>query len=89
MLVRLHQKGFVAGRHRSAQDVRRSIGWQDMASRHREKAKFDAIARRLVKKGILTDHGKSMRVLSLTPQGNLLVRKHLEGSTGQARAERP
>ena len=84
LLVRMHQKGLVAGRYRSTQDVRRSIGWQDMASRRRERAKFDAIARKLVKKGVLTDHGKSMRVLSLTPQGDLLVKKHLEGSGGQS-----
>lgn len=79
MLVRMRQNGLAAGRYRSIQDVRKNIGWQKMASHRHEKAKFDPLARRLVKKGVLTDHGKSMKVLSLTPYGNLLVRKHLEG----------
>ena len=79
ILVRMHQNGLVAGRYRSTQDVRRSIGWQKMALRRREKSRFEALARKLVKRGFLTDHGKSMKVLSLTPQGNMLVMMHLAG----------
>lgn len=79
VLTRMHQNGLVAGGYRSIQDVRRSIGWQRVASRHREKSKFDSLARKLVKKGLLTDHGKSMRVLSLTPAGVALVNAHSAG----------
>lgn len=77
VLTRMHQNGLVAGRYRSIQDVRRSIGWQRIASRHHEKTKFDSLARKLVKKGLLTDHGKSMRVLSLTPAGVALVNRRM------------
>lgn len=82
VLVSMHKNGLVAGRYRDIHDVRRSIGWQKMASRHRERSKFDTLARKLVKKGILTDHGKSMKVLSLTPTGDMLVREYL-GNSGR------
>ena len=36
------------------------------------------MARRLVKKGLLDDHGKSMHVLSITMAGIMSVRAHLK-----------
>ena len=77
ILLRMYQCGLVAGRYRSIQDVRRSIGWIKMASHYHVKKKFGALARSLVKKGMLTDDGKSMKVLSLTMRGTLHVKKYM------------
>ena len=75
VLLRMCQNGLVVGRYGSREDVRKNIAWVRMASCCRVKAKFGAPARRLVKKGLLTDDGKSMRVLSLAMAEVLRVKR--------------
>ena len=82
ILLRMHQKGLVGGKYRSIQNVRRSIGWGKIASHYHEKRKFDAIARRLLKKKMLDDAGKSASVLSLSAVGQELVKMYLEKNPG-------
>ena len=62
--------------------VERSIGWSRLASHYRSRRKFAALAKRLVKKGLLDDHGKSMQVLSLTMMGAAHVKMYLKDNPG-------
>lgn len=80
ILLRMYQKGLVGNKYRSMQDVRRSIGWVKIASHYRERKKFDAIARKLIKSGMLADAGKSAKVLSLSIAGLLRVREYLKAN---------
>lgn len=82
VLVRMHQKGLIANRYKSLQAVERGIGWRRLASHYRTGIKFPALARRLVKKGLLGDHGKSMQVLSLANMGIMSVRAYLKDNPG-------
>ena len=78
VLVRMHKKGLIANGYKSRQAVERSIGWRRLALHYRTKKKFSALTRRLVKKGLLDDHGKSMQVLSISMAGIMGVRAHLK-----------
>jgi len=49
--------------------VRNKIMWINIASHYRIKDSFDSIARRLVKRKLLSDDGKSMAVLYLDKLG--------------------
>lgn len=80
ILLRMYQKGLVGSKYRSMQDVRRSIGWVKIASHYREKKKFDAIARKLIKSGMLADAGKSAKVLSLSMVGLVHVKEYLKAN---------
>ena len=84
VLVRMYQKGLIDNGYRSLQAVERSIGWRGLASHYRTKKKFSALARGLVKKGMLGDHGKSMQVLSLTMAGCVSVRAYLKDNPDAA-----
>ena len=49
----------------SLQTVRSKINWKKITSFYRVKESFETVARRLVKKRLLSDDGKSMQVLFL------------------------
>ena len=53
----------------SLQTVRSKINWKKIASFYRVKESFDTVARRLVKKRLLSDDGKSLQVLFLDKLG--------------------
>ena len=76
--------GLVKNAYRSIQIVERSIGWRRLASHYRTKARFSAVAKKLVKKGMLDDHGKSMRVLSLSMRGFMDVNAYLKDNPDAA-----
>ena len=82
VLVRMYQMGQVGNGYRSRQMVERSVGWDRLASHYRARRKFTALAKRLVRKGLLDDHGKSMQVLSLTMRGAAHVRMYLKDNPG-------
>ncbi len=69
ILIRMLREGFVEGAYSSLERVARAIRWEEIARRCGVRAKFKSVAKRLVSRGLLTDHGKSMRVLSLTRDG--------------------
>ena len=60
----ISKKGYI-----SLQKVRSKINWQKIASFYRVKESFDAIVRRLVKRRLLSDEGKSLEVLFLDKLG--------------------
>ena len=53
----------------SIQTVRSKINWKRISSHYRVKGSFESIARKLVKKKLLFDDGKSMAVLLLAKLG--------------------
>jgi|SRR5690348_7058485 len=53
----------------SLQKVRSKVKWQKIASHYKVKESFDTIARRLVKRKLLSDDGKSLAVLFLDKFG--------------------
>lgn len=82
ILLRMYQRGLVGSRYRSTQIVRRRIGPDKMAPHYRERRRFEAIARSLAKKMMLSDAGKSAKVLSLSMVGNVHVKEYLEENPG-------
>lgn len=57
----------------SLEKTRIKIKWAKIASHHRVKKSYKTVAKRLVQKGYLSDHGKSMAVLSLEKLGVTFV----------------
>lgn len=53
----------------SLQTVRSKINWKKITSFYRVRESFETVARRLVKKRLLSDDGKSMQVLFLDKLG--------------------
>lgn len=53
----------------SLQTVRSKINWKKITSFYRVNESFETVARRLVKKRLLSDDGKSMQVLFLDKLG--------------------
>lgn len=80
ILLLMYQKGLVGNSYKSTEKVRRAIRWVKIASHYREKRRFEAVARRLVKRGLLSDAGKSANVLSLSMEGCIHVQVHLEAN---------
>lgn len=55
--------------YKPTQRVRSKIRWQEIAGAYKVKDSFESIARKLVKKKLLSDEGKSMEVLYLDKLG--------------------
>ena len=53
----------------SLQTVRSKVKWQKIASHYKVKESFDTVTRRLVKRKLLSDDGKSLEVLFLDKLG--------------------
>ncbi|MFZ1076655.1 MAG: hypothetical protein WAN47_04410 [Nitrosotalea sp.] len=53
----------------SLQKVRSKINWQKIAAAYKIKKSFDDVSRKLVKRKLLSDDGKSMEVLYLDKLG--------------------
>ena len=62
----------------SLQTVRSKINWKKITSFYRVKESFETVARRLVKKQLLSDDGKSMQVLFLDKLGVDFVLGYLD-----------
>jgi hypothetical protein len=67
------KKGYV-----SLQKARKKIGWQRIASKYGIKISFDNVARKLVKKRLLSDDGKSLSVIYLDKFGVDFVIAYIE-----------
>ncbi len=79
VLKRMLNEGLVLHSYIPTELVESKIKWREIAHKHRVRKGFKAVARSLVKRGYLTDHGKSMAVLSLTKDGVRIVLALSEG----------
>ena len=55
--------------YKAIENVRGKINWKGMASAYNVKKNFETVTRRLVTKKLLSDDGKSMKVLYLDKLG--------------------
>jgi len=70
ILLKMFDEGIIGkSGYISLQKVRSKIIWTKIASVYKTKKSFDSIARKLVKKKLLSDDGKSMAVLYLDKLG--------------------
>lgn len=66
ILVRMYDKKILRHRgYRNLQMVRRAIRWDEIALRYCVKKNFKSAVRKLVKRKLLDDQGKSCKVCSL------------------------
>jgi hypothetical protein len=66
----------------SIQKARSKIHWEKISSAYKVKKSFDTIARRLVKRKLLSDDGKSMGVLYLDKLGLDFVVGYMKQNPG-------
>lgn len=59
--------------YKAVQQVRRNINWSGIARAYSVRKGFDAVARKLVARMLLSDDGKSMKVLYLDKLGATFV----------------
>jgi predicted transcriptional regulator len=69
ILIRMLEKEIIGMNYTSAERVASKIKWSDIANRFRVKKSFQSVIRELMSKQLVTDHGKSGRVVSLTKVG--------------------
>ncbi len=69
VLKRMLNEGFILNSYTSIENIESKIKWKEIARKYKVRRGFKRVARSLVKKGYLTDRGKSTAVLSLTKDG--------------------
>lgn len=69
VLFAMYDKVIIGGAYRPTPVIRDKVRWTQIAARHKVKKSFDKVMRRLGKKGLVSDHGKSGAVYSLTQLG--------------------
>lgn len=69
VLIRMFDKGVIGMDYTSTERIASKIKWVELAGKYRVKKSFQSVIRELVNKLVVTDHGKSGRVVSLTKLG--------------------
>ena len=69
ILVRMLEKEIIGMNYTSTEKVASKIKWFEIVNKFRVKKSFQAVIRELINKQLITDHGKSSRVASLTKVG--------------------
>ena len=69
VLIRMFDKGIIGMDYTSVERIASKIKWSDITSEYRVKKSFQSVIRELVSKLVITDHGKSGKVASLTKLG--------------------
>lgn len=69
VIFRMFDKGIIGMDYTSVEKIASKIKWSDIASQFRIKKSFQSVIRELENKELVTDHGKSGRVASLTSDG--------------------
>ncbi len=69
VIVRLMEEGYVGRKYAPIERVASVINWNELANRYGVGRGFKSVLRSLKAKGLVTDHGKSLQVVSLTKEG--------------------
>ena len=69
VIIRMFDKGILGMDYTSVERIASKIKWVDISNKYRVKKSFQSVIRELVSKLIVTDHGKSGKVASLTKLG--------------------
>ena len=69
ILVRMMEAGYIAQAYASIEKVASAIHWDELVDKYGIRKGFKSVLRSLKTKGLVTDHGKSLNVVSLTKEG--------------------
>ncbi len=78
ILLKMYDEGLIGSSYKAIEKVKSKIQWKQIANKYQPTKTFEKISRKLVKRRLLTDQGKSMTVLSLDKFGVNFVRGHLK-----------
>lgn len=69
ILIKMLEKEIMGMNYTSTERVASKIKWNDIANKFKIKKSFQSVIRELINKRLITDHGKSGKVASLTKTG--------------------
>ncbi len=69
VLVRMLEAGYILSTYAPLEKVASAIKWDELANKYGVRKSIKSVFRSLKAKGLITDHGKSLRVVSLTKEG--------------------
>lgn len=78
VILRMFDEELIMMNYKATERVASKIKWSEIAQKFRVKKSFQSVIRELVNKGLVTDHGKSGNVASLTQFGVSYVRSMLK-----------
>lgn len=78
ILLKMYDEGLIESSYKAIEKVKSKIKWNQIANKYQPSKTFEKISRKLVKRKLLTDQGKSMAVLSLDKFGTDFVRAYLK-----------
>lgn len=79
VLKRMYDKEIIGTKYFAVEKVARIVKWEEIVKDYRVKKSFSKVVQHLRNKGLVTDHGKSGDVVSLTQLGVLYVEGILKG----------
>ncbi len=69
IIIRMLEAGYILSTYAPLEKVASVINWDELATKHKVRKGIKSVFRSLKAKGLITDHGKSLRVVSLTKEG--------------------
>ena len=69
ILMRMLECRYISGAYSSIENIERRIKWKEIAKRYGVRKGFKTALISLREKGLIADHGKSLKVASLTKEG--------------------
>jgi len=69
ILIRMLEKEIIGMNYTSTERVASKIKWTEIVNKFRVKKSFQSVIRELINRQLITDHGKSGKVASLTKIG--------------------
>ena len=77
ILVRMYDEGIILTDYLPIERVASKIRWTQLSAAFKVKKGFKGILKHLKSRGLVTDQGKSLEVVSLTKYGVVLAREEL------------
>lgn len=77
ILVRMYDEGIIQTDYLPIQRAASKIRWTQLAASFQVKKGFKGVLKHLKSRGLVTDQGKSLEVVSLTKYGVILAREEL------------
>jgi hypothetical protein len=77
ILVRMYDEGIILTDYLPIERAASKIRWTQLSASFQVKKGFKGVLKRLKSRGLVTDQGKSLEVVSLTKYGVILAREEL------------
>lgn len=81
VLIALFDEKVIGNNYKPIQKAARKIKWFEIAKKYGVKKSFKKVLQGLANKGLVSDHGKSGRVISLTLAGLAYLRSELKNNS--------